>query len=108
MSASGLLLMIPIQVAPFGEERLLNYFTLNIVHMKTSLILLIAIICNTTLLLAEPLFSMVKGIEPLIFVAVEAILFSGYAINRFFGNFSKAIEMDFGHLEIFVYKKKRR
>lgn len=76
--------------------------------MKTSLVLLVAIIFNTTLLLAEPLFTLVKGINPLLFVAVEAVLFSGYAVNRFYGDFSKALEMDFGHLELFVYKKKRK
>ena len=75
--------------------------------MKTSMTLLIAIVCNSSLLLAEPLFLIVKGIEPKIFVAVEIILFSGYMIHRFFWNFSKAIEMDFSNLELFVHHKKR-
>lgn len=75
--------------------------------MKTSLLLLIALMFNTTLLLAEPISTFVQGIDPLLFIILEGILITGYFANKFLGDFSKAIEINFGHLEIFVYKKKR-
>lgn len=75
--------------------------------MKISLILLSALLLNTTLLFAEPLFALVKGIDLLIFLALEGILIIGYWLNRFLGNFSRAIQVNFGNLEVFVYKKKK-
>jgi len=75
--------------------------------MKTSLLFIAALLLNTTLLLAEPLFAMVKGINPIILLSVEGLLLLGYFSNKFLGDFSKAVEINFGHLEIFVYKKRR-
>ena len=73
--------------------------------MKTSLLLLIAILLNTTLLMAEPLSTLVRHVDPLILILLEGILILGYFANGFFRDFSKAVEIDFGHLKIFVYKK---
>lgn len=76
-------------------------------HTIISLIFIVALFLNTTLLLAEPLFGLVRGVHPLFFVALEAVPIIIYWVNRFLGNFSKAVEINFGNLEIFYYKKRK-
>ncbi|MFC4095974.1 hypothetical protein [Euzebyella saccharophila] len=75
--------------------------------MKTSLILLLALLFNTTLIFAESLLSFVQAVHPAILFAVEGILIAGYSPNRFLGDFSKAMEISFDSIEVFVYKKRR-
>ncbi|MBC6997393.1 hypothetical protein [Cytophaga sp. FL35] len=75
--------------------------------MKTSLILLLALLFNTTLIFAEPLLFFVQAVHPAILFAVEGILVVGYSLNRFLGDFSKAVEISFDSIEVFVYKKRR-
>jgi len=75
--------------------------------MKISLLLIAALLPNTTFLLAEPIFAIFQGINPLIFVALEAVLILGFLVNKFLGDLSKAIEINLGHLDIFVHKKRR-
>ena len=72
--------------------------------MKTSIIIIAAILLNTTLLVAEPLSALIKGINPWILVGIESILVCGYFLNRWFGDLNKACTMDFGYLNILVYK----
>lgn len=75
--------------------------------MKTSLILLLALILNTTLIFSESLLSFVQAIHPAVLFFVEGVLIIGYFVNRFVGGFSQAIEISFDSIEVFVYKKKR-
>lgn len=75
--------------------------------MKTSLILIVALLLNTSLLLAEPMLVLIKGINPWLFIGIECFLILGYLGNKFLNDFSKAMEINLGPLEIFVYKKRR-
>jgi len=75
--------------------------------MKISFVLLIALFFNTTLLIAEPLFTIVKNVDPAIFIGVEIALLLIYFGNKLWGDFSKAIEVNLSKLEIVVYKKRR-
>lgn len=74
--------------------------------MKTSMIIIVALLLNTTLLVAEPLSTFVKGINPFIFIGVEALLVLGYFINSWLKDLNKACTMDFGYLDIFVVESK--
>ncbi|PKA98453.1 hypothetical protein B0O79_2139 [Flavobacteriaceae bacterium MAR_2009_75] len=80
----------------------------KITIMKTSLIFLLALVLNTTLIFAEPLLTFVQAINPVFLIILEGALLGGYAINRFLGDFSKAVEISFDSIEVFIYKKKRR
>lgn len=75
--------------------------------MKTSVLLSIAILLNTTLLMAEPLVAFVRGVNPWILIFSESMLVIGYLVNGFLKNFSRAVEIDFGHLNVFVFKKEK-
>ena len=72
--------------------------------MKTSVIIIAALLLNTMLLVAEPLSSFVKGIDPFIFISIEAFLILGYFFNMWFKDLNKACTMDFGYLDNFVFK----
>ncbi len=72
--------------------------------MKTSIILIAALLFNTTLLMAEPLSELVKGINPWILVGLEIILVSGFFIHTWLKELNKACSIDFGYLNIFVFK----
>jgi hypothetical protein len=74
--------------------------------MKTSMIIIAALLLNTTLLIAEPLSTFVKGINPFIFIAIEAALLLGYFTNRWLRDLNKACTIDLGYLNIFVDKSK--
>ncbi|TMM58747.1 hypothetical protein FEE95_04760 [Maribacter algarum] len=74
--------------------------------MKTSMIIIAALLLNTTLLVAEPLSTIVKGINPFILIGVEAVLILGYFANKWLRELNRACTLDFGYLNIFVVKSK--
>jgi hypothetical protein len=76
--------------------------------MKTSFILIVALLLNTTLLFAEPLSALIKGVNPLFFVLIEGMLVLGYIVNKWFKNLNEACMIDYGHLNIFVVKSPER
>lgn len=72
--------------------------------MKTSMIIVAALLLNTTLLVAEPLSTFVKGINPFILIGVEALLVLGYFVNKWLRDLNKACTVNLGYLDIFVVK----
>lgn len=76
--------------------------------MKTSIFIIAALLLNTTLLIAEPLATLVKGINPWILVAVESILVMGYFLNVWLKALNKACTIDFGYLDVFVFKSPKK
>lgn len=74
--------------------------------MKTSIFIIAALFLNTTLLVAEPLATFVKGIDPLIFIGIEVVLILGYFLNSWLRNLNRAYTLDLGYLDIFVVKSK--
>lgn len=74
--------------------------------MKTSMIIIVALFLNTTLLVAEPLSAFVKEINLFILIGVEATLLLGYFVNRWLRNLHNDCTIDLGHLNIFVLKSK--
>lgn len=76
--------------------------------MKTSLVLIAALVLNMTLLFAEPLSTLIKGVNPLFLVLVEGMLVLGYVVNNWLKNLNEACMIDYGHLNIFVVKSPER
>lgn len=74
--------------------------------MKISMIILAALLVNTTLLVAEPVSNFIKGIDPLVLIGLEAILILGYFANKWVQDLNKACTIDFGCLNIFVVRSK--
>lgn len=83
-----------------------NIYNHNRETMKTSMIIIAALLLNTTLLVAEPLSTFVKGIDPFILFGVEALLILGFFANKWLKDLNKACTIDFGYLDIFVVKSK--
>jgi len=74
--------------------------------MKTSIFIIVALLLNTTLLVAEPLSTFVRGINPFILIGIEVALVLGYFANKWLRDLNKACTLDFGYLNIFVVKSK--
>ena len=74
--------------------------------MKTSIIIIAALLLNTTLLVAEPLSVFVKSVHPMFLLGTEVFLIFGYFTNYWLKELNKACAIDLGNLNIFVVKSK--
>lgn len=83
-----------------------NLHNINNHIMKTSIIIIAALLLNTTLLVAEPLSTFVKDINPYLLIGIEALLLLGYFANKWLRDLNKAYAIDFGYLDIFVVESK--
>lgn len=72
--------------------------------MKTSILLLIAIFLNTTLLLSDPLSTLVAKINIWVLLSIEAVLLGCYYLNRIVKELRDACELDLRDLNVFVFK----
>ncbi len=66
--------------------------------MKTSIILIVLILLNTTVLISEPLAQLIKGINPWLFVSVEIILLIAYYLNQIIRDVRKVAKIDFSEI----------
>ena len=74
--------------------------------MKTSIILIALILLNTSALLAEPIASLLKGVNVWLLLGIEAFLLLGYYVNSVLRDLRKVSEIDLSNLKLFVVKKK--
>ncbi|NNC70931.1 MAG: hypothetical protein HKN90_08935 [Flavobacteriaceae bacterium] len=74
--------------------------------MKTSIILIALIFINTSAILAEPIASLLKGVNVWLLLSLEDLLIIGYYINSVVQNIRKVSEIDLSNLKLFVVKKK--
>lgn len=72
--------------------------------MKTSIVLITALILNTTLLFAEPLSGLIQGIDPWIFALSEVVLLAGFLTHKMLRELKKTFEIDIDDLKIFLFK----
>lgn len=72
--------------------------------MKTSMIIIVALFLNTTLLIAEPLSALVQGINPFVLLGIEATLVLGFFTNKWLKDLDKACTLELDGLNIFVVK----
>jgi len=72
--------------------------------MKVSLILIVAIFLNTTIILAEPLSTLIKDLNYWPFIVLEAVLLVGFYINHQIKELQKICVLDFNNLNVFVVK----
>lgn len=72
--------------------------------MKTSILLIMALFLNTTLLLAEPVSELLTSVSIWPFVVLEILLFLGYYLNVTLHDLRTETSPDFSSLNVFVIK----
>ena len=72
--------------------------------MKISIILSIALLFNTSLLLAKPFTIIMEHTNQWPFIILEVILVLVWYIHKKLRDFQKVYEIDLGKLNVFVYK----
>ena len=76
--------------------------------MKTSILLLILIVLNTTALISEPITKLIQDINIWWFIVLELGLFLGYYINKTVKDLRSHCQIDFNNLKLYVVKGKKR
>ena len=76
--------------------------------MKTSVIIIALIFLNTTALIAEPLASLFKNVNPWIFITIETLLVMGYFVNHIIKDLNRVLKLDFNNINLFVVKSKHK
>jgi len=74
--------------------------------MKISIVLLALIVLNTSALLSEPLAVLVKGIDPLLLVAVEIVLLIILYVDSQLKGLREIAKIDLSGIELFVIRSK--
>ena len=72
--------------------------------MKTSIILFILILFNTTALISEPLAQLVRGVNIWVLIGLEILLCVGFLINQLMKDMGKISKIDLSDLKLFVLK----
>lgn len=75
--------------------------------MKTSVVLIILILFNTSALLSESIAQLVKGINPWLFVGLEILLVISYLFNKTLKDLRKTIDFDCNYLNLIETKFKK-
>ncbi|QCX37533.1 hypothetical protein FF125_03440 [Aureibaculum algae] len=75
--------------------------------MKTSALLIILILCNTSALLSESISHLVRDINPWLFVALEILLVLGYYLNKTIKEIRQTFDFDCNDLNLLVTKSKK-
>jgi len=72
--------------------------------MKTSLLLIILIVINTTAIVSEPITKLIKDINTWWLVGFELILIIGYYINKTVKDLQSHCEINCNNLKLFIIK----
>ncbi len=73
--------------------------------MKTSIILIILILFNTTALVSQAIAILIKDVNPWLFIGIEILLLIGYYANIVVKDVGKISNIDFSNLNVFVIKR---
>lgn len=76
--------------------------------MKTSLVLFVLIILNTSALLSEPFAQLIKGMETWPLIVFEIILLLAWYINNMLKGLNELAKVDFSGIELFIIKPKNK
>lgn len=75
--------------------------------MKTSLLLLILIVINTSAIISEPITKLIQGVNIWWFLGLEICLVIGYYINKTIKELQTHCEIDCNNLKLYVVKGKK-
>lgn len=76
--------------------------------MKTSVVLLLLIVLNTSALLSEPIAALVKGIDPWVLGIFEILLLITFYLNNQLKGLKELANIDLSDIELFVVKSKEK
>lgn len=74
--------------------------------MKTSILLIVLLLLNTSALLAETIANLIKGVNIWLLLLLEVLLIFGYIANRCVRDVNAKCAIDTNNLRVFVTKKK--
>jgi hypothetical protein len=69
--------------------------------MRTSLILIAALVPNTSFLLSDFIEGIIDSINPWVFIIIEGVLLAFYFINRWIAAQSREFMVGIGYLDVF-------
>ena len=72
--------------------------------MKTSLLLIILIILNTTVIISEPITKLINQINTWWFIGLELVLIIGYYINKLLKDLRSDCEIDCNNIKLIIKK----
>ncbi len=72
--------------------------------MKTSLIIIVLIFLNTSVLISETIAKLISGINIWWFISLELVLVLGYYINKTIKDLSSYCQIDCNNLKLFIVK----
>lgn len=75
--------------------------------MKTSIVLLVLIVFNTSALFSVTIAGFIKSINPWLLIGVEVVLVICYLINSIITETREAMVVDCNHLNLLVTKHKK-
>jgi hypothetical protein len=76
--------------------------------MKTSVVLLLLIVLNTSALLSESIAALVKGINPWILGSFEILLLITFYLNNQLKGLKELADIDLSDIDLFVVKSKEK
>lgn len=74
--------------------------------MKTSIVLGLLLILNTSALLSETLAGLIKGIDPWLLVALEIVLLLIFYLNNQLKGLREIANIDLSGIQLFVVRPK--
>ncbi len=72
--------------------------------MKTSLLLIILIVLNTTAIISEPVTNLIEGVNSWWFLGLELALLIGFYLNKIVKDLRTHCEIDCNNLKLYVVK----
>jgi len=76
--------------------------------MKTSIVLLVLIVINTSALLSEPLAILASKINPWLFIISEILLFIIFFLHQQLKGLHEISKIEINDIELFVFKAKEK
>jgi len=76
--------------------------------MKTSLLLIILIILNTSALISEPITNLLKDVNMWWFLGLEILLISCYVINKTVKDLRTHCELDCNNLKLYIVRRSKK
>ena len=74
--------------------------------MKTSIILIVLLFLNTSVIVAEPIANLISGINIWLLLLLEGLLVLGYYLNNCIRAINEKCNLDANNLRLYITKKK--
>jgi len=76
--------------------------------MKTSLLLIVLIVINTSAIISQPLNNLIEGISIWFLLGIELCLIIGYYINKTIKDLKSHCEIDCNNLKLYIIREPKK